>query len=178
VVDVFFAFTAPSGDIGEVYGRISASTLHPGSIVLKDVVTGEVLGHADCMGNNHGCRPFGGDSISGLGDSIDRHSGFSTSSNDLAHSVRRNVGFDGSPLSLNRAMSGQRDGSLPLDPAVVDVHSFADLFLNAHASIFGCTGATAVLAAFYKPIGLGASFGCLLSALFPQHPWSRDAYTR
>lgn len=148
MVDIFFAFTTPSGDISEVYGHISGSALHPGSIVLKDVVTGEVLGHADNMGNNHGRRPFGGDSISGLGDSIDRHSGFSASSNDLAHSAKGNLGFDGSALSLNRAMSGQRDGSLPLDPAVVDVHSSADLFLNAHASIFGCAGATAVLAAF------------------------------
>ena len=133
VGDIFWAFTAPGGGISEAYGRISGSARHPGSFVLKDVVTGEVLGHADYVDKNRGRRGFGGGSFSGLTGDIDR-----TSPNkDSIHIARVDVPLDGLALSSSQAMPGQHDGSLPVDPALIDAHSPTDLFLNAQASSFG-----------------------------------------
>ncbi len=56
--DIFFAFTTLNGDISEAYGHIDAKPRGPVSIILKDVLTGEVVGDAKLIGRTYGSGRF------------------------------------------------------------------------------------------------------------------------
>ena len=92
--DVFFAFTTPNGDISEAYGHIDIKSRCRGSIVLKDVVTGEIVGDANLVGRSTGIGK-----IDRNFDCIVGSSSHSRSNSSIAKSVKLAVNGSSSHLT-------------------------------------------------------------------------------